>query len=263
MTERKPLSKKTRFEVFKRDSFTCQYCGKSAPDVILQVDHIMPISKGGDNDITNLITSCVPCNQGKKDRLLDDDTVIAKRKKQLDELQERREQIEMMYEWQSGLIDLDTEQVEVVCKLFRELVPGYSINENGQESIKKIITKYGLSEVLESLRISANQYLESKDGKITSESVAKTYEYIEKICRNRKRIRDKPYLSELYKAANIVKYKSRYYNHWQVMNILEKAYRAGADTDDLIFIAQQANSYSHWENSMLKYIEHLEATNGE
>ena len=203
------------------------------------------------------------CNQGKRDILLDDDAVIAKRKKQLDELQERREQIEMMYEWQSGLADLDSEQVGVVCKLFSELISGYSINENGQEYLKKVITKYGLSEVLESLRISTNQYLELRDGKTTPESVTKAYEYIEKICRNRKRIKEKPYLADLYKASNIVRYKSRYYNHWQVMNILEKAYRSGADADDLIFIAQQANSYSHWENSMLKFIEHLEVTYGE
>jgi hypothetical protein len=263
MTDRKTLSKKTRFEIFKRDSFTCQYCGKSAPDVILQVDHIMPVSKGGENEITNLITACYLCNQGKRDILLDDDAVIAKRKKQLDELQERREQIEMMYEWQSGLADLDSEQVGVVCKLFSELISGYSINENGQEYLKKVITKYGLSEVLESLRISTNQYLELRDGKTTPESVTKAYEYIEKICRNRKRIKEKPYLADLYKASNIVRYKSRYYNHWQVMNILEKAYRSGADADDLIFIAQQANSYSHWENSMLKFIEHLEVTYGE
>ena len=43
MAKRKGISKKTRFDVFKRDSFTCQYCGKSAPDVVLQVDHINPV----------------------------------------------------------------------------------------------------------------------------------------------------------------------------------------------------------------------------
>ena len=263
MTDRKALSKKTRFEIFKRDSFTCQYCGKSAPDVILQVDHIMPVSKGGDNDITNLITACTSCNQGKKDILLDDDAAIAKRKKQLDELQERREQIEMMYEWQSGLVELDTEQVEIVSKLFKELATEYSVNDNGKETIRKTINKYGLAETLESLRISANQYLETENGKVTANSAAKTLNYIEKICRNRKRIREKPYLADLYKASNIVRYKSRYYNHWQVMNILEKAYRLGADTDDLIFIAQQANTYSHWEQSMERFIERLGRDNGE
>ena len=41
MGQRKTLSKKIRFEVFKRDKFTCQYCGRMSPDVILEVDHIL------------------------------------------------------------------------------------------------------------------------------------------------------------------------------------------------------------------------------
>jgi 5-methylcytosine-specific restriction endonuclease McrA len=46
-TKRKGLSQTIRFEVFKRDAFKCQYCGKSAPEVTLEVDHIIPVSKGG------------------------------------------------------------------------------------------------------------------------------------------------------------------------------------------------------------------------
>jgi hypothetical protein len=263
MTERKPLSKKVRFEVFKRDSFTCQYCGKSAPDVILHADHIMPVSKGGDNDITNLITSCESCNQGKKDILLDDDAVITKRKNQLDNLQERREQIEMMYEWQVGLSNLENDQVDVVCKLFSELVTPYEINDSGRETIKKIINKYGLPEVLESLRISVRHYIEFVDGKPSNESVNKAYDYIEKICKNRKRINDKPYLVDIYKIANILKYKFRYYNHWQVINLLEKTYLLGADWDDLEFIARQSDNYSQWEQYMNNHVKRLEKNHGE
>lgn len=64
---RKPISKKLRFEIFKRDAFSCQYCGATPPDVILHVDHIHPVSKGGDNSMDNLITSCSGCNHGKMD----------------------------------------------------------------------------------------------------------------------------------------------------------------------------------------------------
>lgn len=71
--KRKSISKKLRFEVFKRDGFKCQYCGAAAPDVLLEVDHIQPISKEGDHDLLNLITACKPCNLGKSDRLLGDD----------------------------------------------------------------------------------------------------------------------------------------------------------------------------------------------
>jgi len=262
MTERKAISKKIRFEVFKRDSFTCQYCGKSAPEVILHVDHIMPVSKGGDNDITNLITSCQSCNSGKSDTKLDDDAVIAKRKKQLDELQERREQIEMLYQWHSGLLNIDNDSVKVVCALFKELVPNNSINENGEASIKKLIKKYTLNEVIESLKISASQYLVFSDGEPTQESANKTYNYIEKICRNRKRLQDKPYLADLYRIANIIKYKVRYYEHWRVMNLLESAHCLGADYEDLEFIARQSESWYQWEESMNHFISQLERSNG-
>jgi hypothetical protein len=67
---RKSLSKKTRFEVFKRDGFRCQYCGATPPSVILHVDHIIPVAEGGQNDEGNLITSCDACNLGKGARSL-------------------------------------------------------------------------------------------------------------------------------------------------------------------------------------------------
>ena len=60
----------TRFKIFERDRFTCQYCGKKPPEVILHTDHIYPKSKGGQDDELNLITSCRDCNLGKKDKIL-------------------------------------------------------------------------------------------------------------------------------------------------------------------------------------------------
>ncbi len=63
--KRKAIPKSVRFEVFKRDNFTCQYCGRKAPDVVLEVDHINPVANGGENDILNLVTSCRDCNSGK------------------------------------------------------------------------------------------------------------------------------------------------------------------------------------------------------
>lgn len=57
-----------RWRVLNRDAFTCQYCGRSAPHVVLQVDHVEPRRWGGADDLDNLVTSCWRCNQGKKDR---------------------------------------------------------------------------------------------------------------------------------------------------------------------------------------------------
>lgn len=64
------LSYKVRFAVFSRDGFTCQYCGQRAPSVKLNVDHRMPRSRGGSDDMSNLITACFACNSGKSNTLL-------------------------------------------------------------------------------------------------------------------------------------------------------------------------------------------------
>lgn len=56
-----------RFHALARDGFRCQYCGAASTDedVRLEVDHILPLSRGGSDDIDNLITACHVCNRGK------------------------------------------------------------------------------------------------------------------------------------------------------------------------------------------------------
>jgi hypothetical protein len=62
---RRPLSARTRFEIFKRDGFQCRYCGNRIPAVILEVDHVIPVCDGGTDDPVNLVTACWQCNRGK------------------------------------------------------------------------------------------------------------------------------------------------------------------------------------------------------
>ncbi len=69
------VSKRTRFEVLKRDDHTCQYCGAKAPDAVLHVDHVIPKSLGGSNKPENLLTACKDCNAGKGSSNLTDEKV--------------------------------------------------------------------------------------------------------------------------------------------------------------------------------------------
>jgi hypothetical protein len=68
---KRSVSKKKRFNIFKRDSFSCRYCGRVPPQVVLEVDHIVPINEGGGNEEENLITACFECNRGKGSVSLD------------------------------------------------------------------------------------------------------------------------------------------------------------------------------------------------
>lgn len=65
------VKKGVRYEVLQRDGFTCTICGRNPEShgVELHIDHIIPKSQGGTNDITNLRTLCGDCNRGKSDKI--------------------------------------------------------------------------------------------------------------------------------------------------------------------------------------------------
>lgn len=178
---RKPIPKSVRFEVFKRDKFTCQYCGASAPEVILEVDHIKPISKGGANDILNLVTACRDCNRGKTNRELSDNTSVMIQKKNLDEMQERREQLEMMLKWREMLDSEIALEVDAVDGLFLRDTK-WSLNENGRKNVRKLIRRFGFDEVYTSTEIAIDRYYTG-----TESSWDNAFNKIGGICFNRKK----------------------------------------------------------------------------
>ncbi|MFE7744471.1 HNH endonuclease [Nocardia sp. NPDC057455] len=59
------LSRRLRFEILRRDGNTCRYCGASAPDVEITVDHVVPVALGGSDEPSNLVAACADCNGGK------------------------------------------------------------------------------------------------------------------------------------------------------------------------------------------------------
>ena len=182
---RKVLTPTVRFEVFKRDKFTFVYCGKSAPDVTLEVDHIKPVSKGGTNDIMNLVTSCRECNRGKRDKLLSDDSAVKKQKKQLDDMQDRREQLEMMLKWRESLAETENLEIDAIEKIFNRVTNKWGLNEDGRRDIRKLIKRFGLVEVYNACEIALNQYF---DGSL--ESCINAFDKIGGICYNRQKARE-------------------------------------------------------------------------
>ena len=69
--ERAKMSPQLRAQVLARDNYTCQECGASIydePNLLLEVDHILPVSKGGKTIIDNLQTLCWKCNRQKSNK---------------------------------------------------------------------------------------------------------------------------------------------------------------------------------------------------
>lgn len=157
MGKRKAIPKGIRFEVFKRDSFRCQYCGRAAPDVILEIDHVVPIAEGGDNDALNLITSCRDCNRGKGKKMLADGSAIDRQRQQLDDLNAIREQTEMLIQWKRELMQMDETKIDAI-EDYIESVSGRVLTEHGRQEMRKLLKRFPFQDVYEAAGIAYTRY---------------------------------------------------------------------------------------------------------
>lgn len=169
MSERTPIGSKLRFEVFKRDKFTCQYCGAKAPDVLLQVDHIHPVALGGGNDILNLITSCQSCNGGKGAVPLSDATALDRQRDVLADLEDRRQQIEMMVRWRDELQGLSEESVTAINNRIAAKSK-YGLSENGKADVRRWLKRFTVAELLHATDEAMDVYLRWQGDEPTAES---------------------------------------------------------------------------------------------
>lgn len=62
----------SRINVYQRDDFRCQFCGEKKPQRALTYDHVVPFSRGGKTEWTNIVTACGPCNRRKGNRTPDE-----------------------------------------------------------------------------------------------------------------------------------------------------------------------------------------------
>ena len=253
MTKRKAITKKVRFEVFKRDSFTCQYCGQAAPDVVLHIDHIEPVAKGGDNEILNLITSCAGCNAGKSDRRLDDQSTLAKQRQQIAELNERREQLEMMVAWRQGLKSIKDSELDAISGHWKELLEDqFYLNPTGLQNTKKLVRKFGANAVMDAMTVAVENYAKvDREGKFDPESVQHAFRKIGGICAMSAMPEDK---RRLYYIRAIVRNRM-YCNESTAHNLLEEGLAAGVATDDMERAAKQARNWTGWLDWMAYLIE--------
>lgn len=234
---RKGISKKLRFEVFKRDSFTCQYCGRMAPDVILEIDHINPVKEGGTNDIMNLITSCFDCNRGKGKRKLSANEELKKQQEQLKLINEKRNQLEMLLRWKEELNKFEETQVDEIEKLLS--VTNNSFSDYGREDCKKTIKKYGFDEVYESTKISLKQYYDGSE-----ESITKTFNMIPRICYTRERDKKEPLYSKKKYIEGTLRNKFPIYNQQRLNKMLNEIIVSDEDYYNVYDIAKNCNCWS-------------------
>lgn len=148
------IGKKLRFEVFKRDGFTCRYCGRRPPEVILNADHVTPVSKGGEDVLDNLATSCWDCNNGKSNHEVPGDTMPPVpppiKSEELQRLQEAHDRITQRrgknWQWTEDFID-------TWKQLSGENPYEIDIDVRLRDSLKCFLKKMSPSEITEALQI--------------------------------------------------------------------------------------------------------------
>ena len=253
---RKAIPKGLRFEIFKRDSFTCQYCGRKAPDVVLWIDHIHPVAADGGNDILNLLTSCEDCNSGKSDRLLSDNAVIERKRSQLESLQERKEQLEMMMEWQEGLLDMDGQVVRRLATYW-ERICGRELTDHGMHELQRVIHRFGAESVMSAMRESGEQCLEfSGDNKSAStDSAERAFDLVSRICRMRNVYIEKPYLKDLFYIRAILRNRLGYINPHLTLELLKELHDRKCNLEGLREHAKTVRSWTEWKNDVLSWLE--------
>lgn len=146
---RKQLSKKLRFEIFKRDEFTCAYCGATPPSVTLEVDHIIPVSSGGESTEDNLITSCFDCNRGKGKNGLDAKSrPLAVKAAEVAEKEEQLKEYRKELRKRERRIERD---VDAIDEVFQEYNPGYCMSDSARRSVKRFLEHLDPNQIKDNL----------------------------------------------------------------------------------------------------------------
>lgn len=153
----------TRFEVFKRDRFTCVYCGRSSPSIVLEIDHVLAVSRGGTDEIDNLVTSCSDCNRGKSDRALEQVAPALDMAARAARIAEHEAQITEYAKWKAAQREREDRDIQALGAVFTK-IPGTTFRRDGSErwfwqdtSVRKFVRKLGYHGVLDALDLVASR----------------------------------------------------------------------------------------------------------
>lgn len=261
MSIRAAVTTRIRFEVFKRDKFTCQYCGRKAPEVILHVDHVEPVAEGGTADVVNLVTACDTCNLGKGARRLADDSVVEAQRLQAEALQAKHEQLAMLAAWHRGLAQLDQTGADEAQRFWSDLT-GFTVTNQGLGTLRRHIRRYGLGEVLEAMRIAVDEYgTRGEDTFYTAESMEIAWRKVNGVCYVRRQEVEDPSVRELFYTRKILsnRFELAGYRLAEALALLRRGRKAGLSFGEQQMWAKQAGSYNNWYAEELKTVEQAEA----
>jgi hypothetical protein len=155
MSERQQISKRLRFEVFKRDEFVCVYCGAHPPDALLECDHVVPVVDDGPTEMDNLVTACFDCNRGKGAVPLS--SVPQSLADKAEETAEREAQLRAYYEILQAKKDRRDDELWSIADVYMERFGDDSILRSRLASIRTFLDRLDYFEVLDAMELATRK----------------------------------------------------------------------------------------------------------
>lgn len=149
------VSKRTRFEIFKRDGFRCVYCGATPNTTVLHVDHVEPKAKGGSDDPSNLVTACQSCNGGKSDVRLCDKRLAPRM--DAENVREHAEQIMGYLEAQRALLAARDTMIDSLCERWGSAI-GWTVPSSERASLSMLLEHFTFTDLASAIDIAANKF---------------------------------------------------------------------------------------------------------
>jgi HNH endonuclease len=248
------IKQSVRFEVFKRDSFTCQYCGLKAPEeCVLEVDHITPVAAGGGNDILNLVSCCRDCNAGKSDRMLSDSAKVVVARKQADDASERLEQMKMVAEWHKSLAEADEQAVDLLEELWMNECGGeLQIGDEDRGLLFVLVKQFSFEEVAAALRQCTAKFIYQSDEGISGGRQA--IAAMPKQCKINRMNRDNPEDGRLRYVLGILKNRCSYLNMRTAADLIQQLRDCGVSFDDMEWHAKRAACWSQFRDAVCSLV---------
>jgi len=147
------ISPKKRFEVFKRDNFTCRYCGRKTPNVVLEIDHVIPKSEGGSDDLENLVTSCWECNRGKGKTLIGEIQDGSSPHDRAVMLLELERQLQEYNAVKARVRERENRDIEILLRYWDELAWGQARRFPSEASLRMFLRRIPREDIMDAMEI--------------------------------------------------------------------------------------------------------------
>lgn len=162
--------------------------------------------------------------------------------------------LSLIREKKQALVELQ-KRVAEVADYWTDLVRPYGLNDVGRDELGKLLDRFGVAIILDSMKVAVSKHVEMEDGKPTVESVNAAWNYIVKVASVKAGDLTDPHLKDIFYIRGILKNRLNYCNEKVARQLLEEAIGVGADVEALKKMAKYTRNWTAWQQEMRDLME--------